>query len=319
MISLLWHRRNAEKNKKLLLRGIQDVPIQVETLTYTYAAGTPLAKTALADLSFTIVDGSCVAIIGVTGSGKSTLVQHFNGLLRPTSGRVVVNAIDVGAKGADLAKLRRTVGLVFQSPETQLFASSVFEDVAFGPRQMGMSQAKVARLVEEALRIVGLPQEEFGRRDPFALSGGQMRRVALAGVLAMEPTILILDEPTAGLDGRGRAELYRFLSQLRAERGTTILLVSHDMAEVAMLAERMLVLHQGRLVLEGRPRDLFKQAHRLVEWGLDVPALSQMSALLVKHGFPLSPEVLSLDEMAQAILAGRVGSQPSSGAPRDVE
>jgi energy-coupling factor transport system ATP-binding protein len=295
------------------------VPIRVETLTHQYAAGTPLARTALADLSFTIEDGSCVAIIGVTGSGKSTLVQHFNGLLRPTSGRVVVNSIDVGAKGADLAKLRRVVGLVFQSPEAQLFASTVFDEVAFGPRQVGMSAAKVARVVDEALRLVGLPLEQFGQRDPFSMSGGQMRRAALAGVLAMEPSILVLDEPSAGLDGAGRAELYALLGQLRAERQTTILLVSHDMGEVAHLAERVLVLHQGRLVLDGRPRDLFRQGHELVEWGLDVPSLNQMGILLRKQGFPLADETLTLDEMAQAILAGRAEPKPSSGALRDAE
>jgi energy-coupling factor transport system ATP-binding protein len=295
------------------------VPIQVEALTYTYAAGTPLAKTALADISFKVDDGSCVAIIGVTGSGKSTLIQHFNGLLKPTSGRVVVNGINVGAKGADLAKLRRTVGLVFQSPETQLFARTLFEEVAFGPRQVSMDEMKVARAVEEALRLVGLPQATFGQRDPFSLSGGQMRRAALAGVLAMEPAILIMDEPTAGLDGEGRAELYRFLRQLRAERQTTILLASHDMGEVATLAERVLVLHRGRLVLKGSPRELFRQAHLLEEWGLDVPSLSQVAALLRRQGFPIPDKALPLDEMTQAILAYRFETGQPTGAERHAE
>ncbi len=282
--------------------------IQVEALTYIYAAGTPLAKTALADLSFSVEDGSCVAIIGVTGSGKSTLVQHFNGLLRPTSGRVVVNSVDVGAKGADLTKLRRKVGLVFQSPETQLFARTLTEEVAFGPRQLGMGTAKVASVVEEALRLVGLPQAEYGARDPFSLSGGQMRRAALAGVLAMEPDVLILDEPTAGLDGEGRAELYRFLGRLRAERQTTILLVSHDMSEVAALAGRILALHDGRLVFDGSPRELFKQPHLLAAWGLSAPPLCQLRAMLCQRGLPVAPDALSLDELTQAILTSTAGS-----------
>lgn len=293
--------------------------IQIEALTYIYNVGTPLAKTALEEVSFQVEDGACVGIIGVNGSGKSTLVQHLNGLLRPTSGRVVVQNIDVGAKSANLAKLRRMVGLVFQSPETQLFAPTVFEDVAFGPHQLGMSEKTVKRVVEEALRLVGLPAEAFGQRHPFSLSGGQMRRAALAGVLAMEPSVLVLDEPTAGLDGEGRAELYRALQRLRSERQVTVILVSHDMSEVAALADHILALHQGRLALEGSPRDLFKQAHLLVEWGLDVPPLSQMAALLRKQGFPIPEEALSLDDVAQAILAGLPASRQTSGAQRHAE
>jgi energy-coupling factor transport system ATP-binding protein len=295
------------------------VAIQIEALTYVYNAGTPLAKTALENVSFQIEDGACIGIIGVNGSGKSTLVQHLNGLLRPTSGRVIVHGIDVGAKGANLAKLRRMVGLVFQSPETQLFAPTVFEDVAFGPRQIGMRETHVKRVVEEALRLVGLPGEAFAQRHPFSLSGGQMRRAALAGVLAMEPSVLVLDEPTAGLDGEGRVELYRALQRLREERQVTILLVSHDMSEVAALADHILALHQGRLALKGSPRDLFKQAHVLAEWGLDVPPLSQMAALLRKQGFTIPEEALSLDEIAQAILASLPSSRQISGAPRHAE
>jgi energy-coupling factor transport system ATP-binding protein len=293
------------------------VPIQVERLTYCYAQGTPLAKTALEDVSCTVEDGSCMAVIGVTGSGKTTLVQHFNGLLRPTSGRVVVNGIDVGARGADLVKLRRLVGMAFQFPETQLFAPTLFEDVAFGPRQAGLPEEKVVRVVEEALELVGLPGAEFGERNPFLLSGGQMRRAGLAGVLAMEPAVLVLDEPTAGLDGQGRAELYAVLRRLRAERRTTIVLVSHDMGEVAELAEQVLVLHQGRLALQGTPRDLFHQAHVLAEWGLDVPDLSQVGAILRQHDLPLPSEVLSLEELAQAILTRWQPSEYTNGAPGD--
>lgn len=293
--------------------------IQIEALTYIYNVGTPLAKTALEEVSFQVEDGACVGIIGVNGSGKSTLVQHLNGLLRPTSGRVVVQDIDVGAKGVDLTKLRRMVGLVFQSPETQLFAPTVFEDVAFGPRQLGMHEKTVKRVVEEALRLVGLPAEAFGQRHPFSLSGGQMRRAALAGMLAMEPSVLVLDEPTAGLDGEGRAELYRALQRLRSERQVTVILVSHDMSEVAALADHILTLHQGRLVLQGSPRDLFKQAHLLVEWGLEVPPLSQMAALLRKQGFPIPEEALSLDDVAQAILDSLPATRQTSGAQRHAE
>lgn len=293
--------------------------IEIESLTYIYNAGTPLAKTALENVSFQVEDGACIGIIGVNGSGKSTLVQHLNGLLRPTSGRVVVQGVDVGGKGANLAKVRRMVGLVFQSPETQLFAPTVFEDVAFGPRQIGMRETSVKRVVEEALRLVGLPGEAFAQRHPFSLSGGQMRRAALAGVLAMEPSVLVLDEPTAGLDGEGRAELYRALQRLREERQVTILLVSHDMSEVAILADYILALHQGRLALEGSPRDLFKQARVLAEWGLDVPPLSQMAALLRKQGFSIPEEALSLDEVTQAILANLPAPRQTSGAQRYVE
>ncbi len=292
--------------------------IQVEQLTYYYAQGTPLAKKALEEVSCTIEDGSCVAVIGVTGSGKSTLVQQFNGLLRPTSGRVVVNGIDVGAKGADLAKLRRVVGMAFQFPESQLFAPTLFDDVAFGPRQVGMPEEKVGRVVEEALALMGLPKDQFGQRSPFSLSGGQMRRAGLAGVLAMEPAILVLDEPTAGLDGQGRADLYTALRRLRAEHQTTIVLVSHDMGEVAELAEHVLVLHQGRLALQGTPRELFNQAHVLAEWGLEVPGISQVGAILRQHDIPLPNKALALEEFTQAILAMWQPSQQTSGAPGDV-
>jgi energy-coupling factor transport system ATP-binding protein len=240
--------------------------------------------------------GSCAAIIGVTGSGKSTLVQHFNGLLRATSGTVIVDGIDVGAKSADLRRLRQRVGLLFQSPETQLFEQTIFADVAFGPRRMRIGRREVRARVLRALEMVGLPPKIYAHRSPFELSGGQMRRVALAGVLAMTPTILILDEPTVGLDAGGRAEFYTYVQRLKQEFGVTLILVSHDMAEVASLADRIFVLHEGRLVMQGTPRQVFAEGEALRSWGLAPPPLSELLELLRKRGVEVPGSVVTLEE-----------------------
>jgi energy-coupling factor transport system ATP-binding protein len=272
--------------------------IITKNLCYTYnsKSADALQKAALIDINLEIERGSCVAIIGVTGSGKSTLVQHFNGLLRPTSGSVIVDSIDVGASDADLVALRQHVGMLFQFPEAQLFEQTVFADVAFGPRRMKLGKREVRQRVHNALEIVGLPHHEFAARSPFDLSGGQMRRVALAGVLAMSPTILILDEPTVGLDAEGRAEFYHYLQQARQERGITIVLVSHDMAEVAALADHLFVLRSGNLVMQGTPRSVFAQSDRLRKWGLAAPPLSELLTLLRKRGLPIPEGTLTLDE-----------------------
>lgn len=274
--------------------------ISTHNLMYAYQLG-PLQQPALIDVSLEIARGGCVAIIGVTGSGKSTLVQHFNGLLRPTSGRVIVDGLDVQASTTDLRTLRQRVGMLFQSPAAQLFASTVFADVAFGPRRMRLGPDDVRARVFAALDVVGLPPREYGPRSPFELSGGQMRRVALAGVLAIEPAVLVLDEPTVGLDAAGRDEFYGYIRRAQHERGVTVVLISHDMAEVAALADRLFVLHSGRLVAQGPPNSIFAQGDRLREWGLLEPPLSELLGLLRRRGMYLPAEVGTMQEAFAAI------------------
>lgn len=274
--------------------------IVVNNLCYTYQSGA-VPKQALIDINLEIARGSCAAIIGVTGSGKSTLVQHFNGLLHPTSGTVIVDGLDVNAKGTDIRALRQRVGMLFQFPEAQLFAHTVYADVAFGPQRLRLSRHEVRLRVLKALETVGLPPRDYAARSPFALSGGQMRRVALAGVLSMTPTILILDEPTTGLDAEGRAEFYYYLRRVQQEQGVTIVLVSHDMAEVATLADQLFVLNSGRLVMQGTPRAIFCQGEALHAWGLAVPPLSALLSLLRQQGLPIPGDILTLDEAFDAI------------------
>ncbi|HYL43848.1 MAG TPA: energy-coupling factor transporter ATPase [Ktedonobacteraceae bacterium] len=274
--------------------------ITIKHLSHTYQTG-PHVRAALVDINLEIVRGSCVAIIGVTGSGKSTLVQHLNGLLRPTSGTVIVDGIDVNARGVDLVALRQRVGMLFQFPESQLFEPTVYADVAFGPRRMKLSKREVRTRVFKALETVGLPPHEYAQRSPFDLSGGQMRRVALAGVLAMSPTILVLDEPTTGLDADARSEFYSYLRRVQQEQGVTIILVSHDMAEVATLADWLCVLHDGHLVIQGPPRSIFVQGDTLRTWGLAPPPLSELLAILRQHGVAIPPDVFTLDEAFEVL------------------
>jgi energy-coupling factor transport system ATP-binding protein len=276
---------------------MSDAIIQVQHLSYTYAAkrDAALRRPALIDINLEIARGSCAAIIGVTGSGKSTLVQHFNGLLLPTSGSVLVDGIEVGVRSSDLPKLRQRVGLLFQFPEAQLFERSIFADVAFGPQHLHLTRAEIRARVMEALEMVGLSPQEYARRSPFELSGGQQRRVALASVLAMRPSILILDEPGVGLDAEGKEEFYRCIQDLR-QRGITIVLISHDMAEVASLADRLFVLHLSRLVMQGTPREVFAQPAALREYGLEPPPLSVLLMQLRQRGLSVPAEVATLDE-----------------------
>lgn len=281
--------------------------ILVERLTHIYNSGTPTARVALRGVSLQIEEGACAAIVGVTGSGKSTLVQHFNGLLRPTSGRIVVHGVEVSVnsgKGADLRGLRRHVGLLFQFPEAQLFAPTIFDDVAFGPRQLGLNEATVRQLVRRSLASVALEDDDaFLSRSPFALSGGQRRRVALAGVLAMQPRVLVLDEPSAGLDAEARDELYTRLAKLRARDGLTIVLVSHDMGEVAQLASSLFILSQGEVKLTGTPDAVFRRTEEIEACGLLPPPLAQVTALAVANALPLAPPQLSVPDVANSMLS----------------
>jgi energy-coupling factor transport system ATP-binding protein len=281
------------------------VPIVLEKLSHIYRSG-PVKTTALNEIDLTIRDGELLALIGPTGSGKSTLAQHLNGLLQPSSGRVLLDGQDINAKGADRKALRFKVGLVFQYPEHQLFEETVRKDIAFGPRNIGLSETEIDTRVREAMTTVGLDYDEMSARSPFELSGGQMRRAALAGVLAMRPHVLVLDEPTAGLDPRGRDYLLGDIRRLN-EGGTTIVLISHAMDDVARLATRIAVLEKGALAMEGTPEEVFSKYERLSAMGLDVPQGFKLARLLRQEGLSL-PDRYRLedlaDELALAIKGG---------------
>lgn len=275
--------------------------IESEGLSHVYLKGTPMETVALTDVTLRIDEGEFVAIIGATGSGKSTLVQHFNALLRPTSGTVRVGGIDLADPKSDRRAVRRSVGLLFQYPEHQLFEETVFDDVAFGPKNLGLPPDEVRECVEEALRAVGLDPAAFGPRSPFSLSGGEMRRVAAAGVLAMSPRVLVLDEPAAGLDPRGKAEMLGRFRRLHSELGITIVLITHSMDEAAALARRVIVLDRGRLVMDGPTREIFQRGDELAALGLGVPAITGLIHRLRARGLPVRQDVFTLEEAREAI------------------
>ena len=277
------------------------MPIKLEGLSHTYQGGSPFQSTALHDVNLVIEDHDLLALIGHTGSGKSTWAQHLNGLLQPTSGRVLLDGQDINEKSSDKRALRFAVGLVFQYPEHQLFEETVKKDIGFGPRNMGLGEAEVDARVREAMDKIGLPYDEIAEKSPFELSGGQMRRVALAGVLAMRPRILVLDEPTAGLDPRARDFLLNDVRRLHAE-GTSVVMISHSMDDVARLATRVAVLEKGRLVMEGSPGEIFARVDRLSSMGLDVPQASRLRYLLAESGIEL-PECYQLEELADSLAA----------------
>ncbi len=287
------------------------MPVLIEGLTHVYLQGTPGETVALEGIDLEIKDGEFLGLIGPTGSGKSTLAQHLNALLLPTRGRVLVDGADTRQRDKQ-EEIRRKVGLVFQYPEHQLFEETVFDDVAFGPRNLGLPPREVERRVAEALRLVGLGQE-VARRSPFELSGGRMRRAAIAGVLAMEPRVLVLDEPAAGLDPRGREEIFRYISRLHREQGLTVVLVSHQMAEVARLANRLVVLHRGKITLSGPPREVFQQTGLLRGLGLDAPPVVELMQLLAERGYPGRTDLLTVGEARREIGKWLKGKRACSG------
>ena len=271
--------------------------IKLSNIYHTYSKGTPFERLALADVSVAIDKGEIVAIIGHTGSGKSTLVQHLNGLLKPDKGTATIDEIDITAKGAQAKNARQQVGMVFQYPEHQIFAETVFEDIAFGTRNKGFNEEEVAKAVREAMEFVGLDYDIYGERSPFQLSGGQMRRVAIAGVVAMNPDYLVLDEPSAGLDPRSRNAVFREIMALHKSRGIAIVLVTHSMEEAVKYANRMLVINAGKVLFDGEPAAIFKEhGDELVQVGVDVPQVYKLADLLRQKGLAL-PEGIK-DEMA---------------------
>ena len=289
--------------------------IEIKDVTYIYDQGTPSESTALSHVNLTIQKGEFVGIIGHTGSGKSTLIQHLNGLIRPTGGQVICDGEDIFAaptgvkkkkelralQAAKMKRVRQKVGLVFQYPEHQLFEMTVAGDIAFGPKNLGVGEEEIERRVDQAMAMVGL-SDEYKEKSPFELSGGQKRRVAIAGVLAMQPEYLILDEPTAGLDPRGRDEILTQVQQLQKQQGITVILVSHSMEDVAKYVDRIIAMGEGRVQLDGTPREVFAHAERLKAIGLDIPQVTQLGNLLAEQGFSVPETILSLDEMQEKLL-----------------
>jgi len=276
--------------------------IKIENLSYVYMPNTPFEKKALDNISMDICDGEFVALIGHTGSGKSTLIQHINGLLVPTSGKVYVDDLDITNKKVNMRDIRKKVGLVFQYPEYQLFEETVEKDIAFGPSNLGLSNKEIDRRVRRAMEIVGLSYEKYKDISPFELSGGQKRRIAIAGVIAMEPKILILDEPAAGLDPRGRDEILTKIKQFHKEYNMTIILVSHSMEEVAMVADKIFVLSKGKCILQGSKKEVFKKSDVLESVGLAVPQITYLIKKLNKKGFELPEDVFTIEQAKEVLL-----------------
>ena len=282
--------------------------IRVDNLTHTYGVGTPFQRSAVEGLSLDIRRGEFLGIIGHTGSGKSTLIQHLNGLLKPSSGTIYLDGADIWAEPKKIRSVRFRVGLVFQYPEYQLFEDTVRKDIAFGPKNMGLDADEVERRVLAALSAVGLDESVLDK-SPFALSGGQKRRVAIAGVMAMEPEVLILDEPTAGLDPRGRESILQMLREYHEKRGSTVVLVSHSMEEIARNAQRIIVLSGGGVCMEGTPAEVFARADELEAVGLDVPQSTKIAAALRRRGMAVEGSIFTVDALARAILPKKeVGS-----------
>ncbi len=276
--------------------------IKIENLVHVYMPKSPFEKVALDNVNIEISDNEFVALIGHTGSGKSTLIQHMNGLLKPNSGRIIVDGEDITRPGIKLTDIRKKVGLVFQYPEYQLFEETIEKDIEYGPRNLGLEQEEITRRVKSAMKMVGLDYELYRNKSPFDLSGGQKRRVAIAGVIAMEPKILILDEPTAGLDPKGRDDILNQIKKLHDEYKMTIILVSHSMEDVGKLAERIIVMNSGKVALEGAPAKIFKEVEILEKIGLAVPQVTYLMRALREKGFNVSDEVYTINQGKEELL-----------------
>ncbi|MDX9888798.1 MAG: energy-coupling factor transporter ATPase [Anaerovoracaceae bacterium] len=275
--------------------------IELKGVTYIFSEGLPHEQVAVKDVSFFIEDNTFVGIIGHTGSGKSTLVQHLNGLLKPNSGTILIDGKDITQKGVSMKEIRRNIGLVFQYPEYQLFEETVWKDVAFGPRNLDLEEEEVALRVSEALSFVGLDEEEVGQVSPFELSGGQKRRAAIAGVLAMRPKVLILDEPTAGLDPKGHKDILEMICKIHTNTQGIIILVSHNMEDIVVHSDKVLVMEEGRLVMEGTPSEVFSQEEALYSMGLDLPPAAQLIRKMKDKGIKIQGSPLTKEEVTDLI------------------
>ena len=280
--------------------------IETRGLRHVYGVGTPFEHVALDNVNFRVERGEFLGIIGHTGSGKSTLIQHLNGLLKPTSGQILIDGQDLYQSKEFLRKTRFRVGLVFQYPEYQLFEETVYRDIAFGPRNMGLDEREVDRRVREAAGFVGIPEDAL-QKSPFDLSGGQKRRVAIAGVIAMEPEVLILDEPTAGLDPRGSAEILQNIEDFRKAHNAAVVMVSHSMEDVARLTDRIVVINDSHIAMEGKAKDIFARAEELIAMGLDVPQITRLFLRLRELGLDVDPSVYTVEQAMSQLLRGREG------------
>ena len=281
--------------------------LQIEHLTHTYSAGTPFQRSAVDDMNLSMMDGEFLGIIGHTGSGKSTLIQHLNGLLKPTSGRILLQGKDIWADPKKIRDVRFQVGLVFQYPEYQLFEETVYKDIAFGPKNMGLDEADIDRRVRDAAAFVGLTEAMLDK-SPFELSGGQKRRVAIAGVIAMEPKVLVLDEPTAGLDPRGRDDILARIQDYHRAKNASVVLVSHSMEEIARNVDRIVVLSDSHVSMEGTPRQVFARADELEQVGLDIPQVTKVALALRRRGLPVDTAVYTVEALRDALLRKEGGA-----------
>ncbi|MDK7355333.1 energy-coupling factor transporter ATPase [Peptoniphilus harei] len=275
--------------------------IEINNLSHVYSPGLPFEKKAVDDISLKIEENEFIGLIGHTGSGKSTFIQHLNGLLKPSSGEIIIDGTRVDKSGSNLTDLRKKVGLVFQYPEYQLFEETIERDIAFGPRNLDISEEEVHERVKASMESVGLDYETYKDKSPFELSGGLKRRVAIAGVLAMEPKVLILDEPTAGLDPRGRDEILSEIKNIHENRKMTVILVSHSMEDVAKIAERIIVFDKGKVFLDGEPREIFRNEDKLLGVGLGIPQITSLMRTLKKRGLDINEDAITVEEAKESL------------------